>query len=89
MWYDASLRVGKDTAEAMTESEERQVVEAYSHGDISRAELGRRVGQEVDFTDALLMLRRYHLPLPHRPSDPQSPGVELIRQLASRHVRHG
>jgi len=73
----------------MIESEERQTIEAYSRGDISRAELGRLMGKEVDFVDALQMLRRQHLPLPHRPSDPQSVGVELIRQLASRAARHG
>ncbi len=84
----SAFRQESDTAATMTEIEERQVVEAYSHGEISRAELGRRMGQEVDFAEALLMLRRYHLPLPHRPSDPQSQGVELIRQLASRHAHH-
>ena len=88
MWYAVVLRHGNYMVATMTEIEERQIVEAYSCGEISRAELGRQMGQEIDFTDALLMLRRHHLPLPHRPSDPQSRGVELIRQLASRHVHH-
>ncbi|MBF0462308.1 MAG: hypothetical protein HQL87_13045 [Magnetococcales bacterium] len=72
----------------MTETEEKEATESYSRGDINRTELGDRVGHEVDFADALQMLWRYHLPLPHRRSDPQSPGVQLICQLASRAVAH-
>ncbi|MEO5332545.1 MAG: hypothetical protein H7839_11020 [Magnetococcus sp. YQC-5] len=68
----------------MTGNEEKEAVESYSRGDISRTELGLRVGREIDFADALQMVRQYRLPLPHRPSDPESPGVQLIRQLASR-----
>ncbi|MEO5370945.1 MAG: hypothetical protein H7833_12820 [Magnetococcus sp. DMHC-1] len=72
----------------MTESAIREAVESYSRGEISRRELGNRIEQEVDFADALHLLRQYHLPLPHRPSDPLSPGVQLIRQLALRHKSH-
>lgn len=68
---------------AMTHTEEREAVESYSRGEINRRELESRVGHEVDFADALQMLRHYHLPLPHRLGDLQSPAVQLIRQLAS------
>ncbi len=71
----------------MIEEEERALFESYSRGEMTRTELERRLGRDLDFADALLKLRAYGLPLPHPPSDPNSPGVQLIRRLASRDTR--
>ncbi|MBF0344302.1 MAG: hypothetical protein HQL06_08735 [Nitrospirae bacterium] len=71
----------------MSEHEEKQIIEAYSKGILSRREIERSLGYEVDFATVLQMLRRYHLPLPHHHDNQQSVGIQLISQLASRHTR--
>ena len=68
----------------MDQVDERAPLEAYSRAEISRAEVERRLNQEISFADLLKKLRENHLPLPRYPSDPNSPGVKLIRELASR-----
>ena len=73
----------------MSHADERAALEAYSRAEISRAEVGRRLNQEISFGDLLRRLWEYHLPLPRYPSDPKSPGVQLIRTLASREQRAG
>jgi hypothetical protein len=73
----------------MSEVDERAALEAYSRAEISRAEVGRRLNQDISFGDLLRRLRELHLPLPRYRSDPNSPGVQLIRRLASREQRAG
>lgn len=73
----------------MTEADIRSIFEAVSRGEISRTDAERRLGQELSFGDMLLRLRAYGLPLPRFRSDPASPGVRLIRDLASRNARVG
>jgi hypothetical protein len=73
----------------MTQADERAALEAYSRAEISRAEVERRLNQEISFGELLLKLRENRLPLPRFPSDPNSPGVQLIRALASRGQRNG
>lgn len=71
----------------MTDAEIRSVLEAYSRGEISRHDLGRRLGEDLSFGDMLRRLRAYGLSLPRFQSDRASPGVRLIRDLASRKSR--
>jgi hypothetical protein len=71
----------------MSQVDERTVLEAYSRAEISRAEVGRRLDQEISFGELLRKLWEYKLPLPRYPSDPNSPGVQLISKLASRERR--
>lgn len=71
----------------MVEAEEKAIFEAVSRGEISRIEAGRRLGVELSFGDMLMALRRYGLRLPRFRSDPNSPGIRLIRDLASRDRR--
>jgi hypothetical protein len=73
----------------MGQVDERAALEAYSRAEISRAEVERRLNQEISFGDLLRRLRENRLPLPRYPSDPNSPGVQLIRTLASREHRAG
>jgi hypothetical protein len=60
---------------------------AYSRGEISRAELERRIGDEVSYADLIAKLRTHQLHLPKTPSDPQSRGAQLIRDIAARGIR--
>jgi len=71
----------------VSETQEYAALLAYSRGEISRAEVERRVGYEVSFADLIVKLRTHHLDLPKTPSDPQSRGVQLIRDLAARGIR--
>jgi hypothetical protein len=64
-------------------------LEAYSRGEISRTEIERRLDRAVSFGDLLMALHAHHLPLPRYPSDPDSPGVQLIKRLAERAPRAG
>ena len=73
----------------MTDVEPRSVFEALSRGEISRADAGRQLGEELSFGDMLARLREYGLRLPRFKSDPDSPGIRLIRDLASRNSRAG
>ena len=73
----------------MPEVDERSVFQAYSRAEISRAEVARRIGRDIGFGELLLNLRKQKLPLPRYPSDPNSPGVRLIRDLALRGRRGG
>jgi ABC-type uncharacterized transport system permease subunit len=73
----------------MSQADERAALEAYSRAEISRAELERRLKQEISFGDLLKKLWANRLPLPRYASDPNSAGVQLIRALASREQRAG
>ncbi len=68
----------------MTETEVKAVFESYSRGEISRSELGRRIGRELSFGELVGELRQRHLHLPRFQSDPNAPGSRLIRELAAR-----
>lgn len=60
------------------------LLEAYSRGEISRREIGERQKAEISFGDLFGALLEHGLPLPRFPGHPDSPGVQLIKQLASR-----
>ncbi len=63
---------------------EKRLLEAYSRAEITRRELEARTGQDISFGALLGQLHKHGLPLPRVPSDKQSPGVLLIKQLAER-----
>jgi hypothetical protein len=63
---------------------ERAMLESYSRGEITRREIEERTGHDISFGALLGQLHESGLPLPRVPSDPQSPGVRLIKQLAER-----
>jgi hypothetical protein len=65
------------------------LLEAYSRGEITRREIEDRTGQVVGFGALLTGLHEHHLPLSRVPVDPNSPGVQLIRQLVGRAQRAG
>jgi hypothetical protein len=66
----------------MTSDTEGALLAAFSRGEISRPEVARRLGRDIDFAEMLLLLRAHGLKLPRPASDPDSPGVKLIRALA-------
>jgi hypothetical protein len=66
---------------------DRSLLEAYSRGEISRRDISNRMDVEVRFGDLLAALHAEKLPLPRYPSDPNSPGVQLIKRLAERAAR--
>jgi hypothetical protein len=66
---------------------DRALLEAYSRGEISRLDISNRMDAEVRFGDLLAALHAEKLPLPRFPSDPNSPGVQLIKRLAERAAR--
>ena len=57
------------------------LLQAYSRGEITRREIMERTGQPLSFGTLLMPLHEHKLPLPRIPSDRQSSGVQLIRQL--------
>ncbi len=63
------------------------VLEAYSRGEITRREIEEQSGQTVSFGALLMQLHEHHLPLPRFPTNPQSPGVQLIKRLAEKRSR--
>lgn len=73
----------------MTDAEIRSAFEAFSRGEISRPDLGRCIGEDLSFGETLRRLRMFGLPLPRFQSDRNSPGVRLVRDLASRRPRGG
>ena len=66
----------------------QDVFAAYSRGELTRQEVGDRLGAPIDFGDLLMKLHEHYLPLPRFPSDPNSEGVQLIKRLALRAL-HG
>lgn len=66
---------------------EAALLAAFSRGELSRPEVARRLGREIDFAEMLLLLRAHGLKLPRPASDPNSPGVLLIRALAEAAAR--
>lgn len=66
---------------------ERALLESYSRGEITRRELEEHSGEEVSFGRLLGLLHQHGLPLPRIRSDPNSPGILLIAELAERAAR--
>jgi len=67
----------------------KDLLEAYSRGEITRREIEDRTSEVIGFGALLMALHGHHLPLPRVPVDPNSPGVQLIRQLVERAQRAG
>lgn len=65
---------------------ERQLLEAYSRGELTRHEIEDRTGAPLSFGELLLGLHRHGLPLPRTASDQQSEGVVLIKRLVEREL---
>ena len=63
------------------------LLEAFSRGEISRKDIEEQTGEYLSFGMLLGQLHKHHLPLPRIPSDPQSPGVQLIKQLVEQAMR--
>ncbi|PZR93915.1 MAG: hypothetical protein DLM68_00290 [Hyphomicrobiales bacterium] len=63
------------------------MLEAFSRGEITRKDIEDQTGEAVSFAALLTQLHRHHLPLPRVRSDPQSPGVQLIKRLTERAMR--
>lgn len=61
--------------------DEKSVAEQYSSGKISRKEASRLLGQDISYSDMLIMLGKYELPLPRPKVDPNSEGVQALTQL--------
>jgi len=68
---------------------EISLLEAFSRGEITRKEIEEQTGEAVGFGELLGQLHAHRLPLPRFPTDPQSPGVQLIKRLAERALRAG
>ncbi|MBV9735455.1 MAG: hypothetical protein JO209_06055 [Acidisphaera sp.] len=67
----------------------RALLESYSRGEVTRREIGERIGEPVGFGALLMQLHEQRLPLPRVPSDPQSPGVQLVKWLVQKANRAG
>ncbi|HEY5091094.1 MAG TPA: hypothetical protein VIK30_14040 [Polyangia bacterium] len=65
------------------------LLEAYSRGEITRRDIQEKTGEPVGFGTLLGQLHAHNLPLPRYPSDPNSPGVQLVRRLTERGPRAG
>jgi hypothetical protein len=68
----------------MSNTDERSIIEQFSHGKISRVEASRRLGEDISFSDMLRKLWKYNLHLPRYKTDLNSAGVRLIHDLANR-----
>lgn len=61
-----------------------RLLQGYSRGEITRREIADKHGSYVSFGTLLSQLHAHGLPLPRVPSDPNNPGIQLIRKLAER-----
>lgn len=68
---------------------EAEIIGAYSRGEITRQEVGDRLGEAISFGELLMKLHEHGLPLPRFPSDPNSEGVQLIKRMAMRAANGG
>nr|WP_294516797.1 hypothetical protein [uncultured Rhodopila sp.] len=66
----------------LDDAREAAIIGAYSRGEITRQEVGNRLGQPMGFGELLMKLHEHHLPLPRFPSERNSEGVQLIKRLA-------
>ena len=65
---------------------DRALLEAHRRGEIARRDIEDRTDQTVGFGTLLGLLHQHGRPLRRFPSNPRSPGVQLIRRLAGRAV---
>ncbi len=59
----------------------RELLEAYSNRELSRREIGERMGVYVGFGDVLSGLHRYGLKLPRYPVDREAPAYKAAVAL--------
>lgn len=78
-----------DPIDPETDPIDPELVRAYSRGELTRREVEDRSGQIVSFGRMLGLLHEHGLPLPRIPSDPNSPGVQLIKRLAEKAASRG
>ena len=71
----------------MTATVDVALLQTYSRGEITRREIESRTGQDLGFGTLLGLLHQHGLPLPRIKSDPESPGVALIAELAKHEAR--
>ncbi len=60
------------------------LLEVFSRGEITRKDIENQTGEYLSFGMLLAQLHEHHLPLPRIHSDPQSPGVQLIKRLTEK-----
>lgn len=72
----------------MSEDEERSILCRFSSGEIDRRTLQIELDREIDFADTLRLLHRYALKLPRVRSNPDAPGLKLLRDQIRR-AAHG
>lgn len=68
---------------------EAEIIGAYSRAEITRQEVGDRLGEPIGFGELLMKLYEHRLPLPRFPSDRNSEGVQLIKRMAMRAANGG
>lgn len=61
-----------------------ELLAAYSRADLTRREIAERMGEPVGFGRLLGELHRAGLPLPRIASDPEAPGVQIVRDVTAR-----
>jgi hypothetical protein len=59
-------------------------LERFSAGEITRNELGRQLGKDIAFGEALMMLHAEKLPLPRRIPKYDSGGVAMLKGFLKR-----
>ena len=65
------------------------LLEAYSQARITRRDIAERLSEPVSFGRLLGALHGAGLPLPRIPSDHNSPGFRIIKQLAEQAAQRG
>jgi hypothetical protein len=73
----------------METSHERNILQQYSRGEISRAEVSRRLGTDLTFGETLIKLWKYDLGLPRYKTDLNSPAIKFICELVNQNSRDG
>jgi len=63
---------------------ERELVDSFSRGELTRHEIAERLGREVSFGELLAGLHEHGMRLPRVPCDRRSAGVQLVKHLAER-----
>ncbi|MBY0337739.1 MAG: hypothetical protein K2X11_14070 [Acetobacteraceae bacterium] len=62
----------------------RELAEAWSRAEITRVEIGRKLGREVRFGEMLEAIQEHKLTLPRVPTDPGTPGRRLLADILAR-----
>jgi hypothetical protein len=89
LWCYASARDIVRSSSQANVSREAEIIGAYSRAEITRQEVGDRLGEPISFGELLMKLHEHRLPLPRFPSDRNSEGVQLINRLAMRAANGG